>query len=141
MTPDTRPLPVLNPETRRLFEYTLRGELPLQRCAACDGYRFIPRVLCDHCGSPEWNWTPAQGGGQLISFARVHKVFHPGFADRTPYWIGIVELDEGPRITSALTVRKPWEESLAAGMRVVLELERRTPEIYLPRFRVTGVEE
>lgn len=135
MTPTTdRPLPVLNAETKVLFDSARQGQLILQHCSKCAGYRFIPRKFCDQCGSSDWEWKPASGRGELISFAKVHKVFHPGFANRIPYPIGVVELEEGPRLTSALRVEP--ETKLQAGMAVQVEFEQRNEEINMPLFRV-----
>lgn len=128
-----RPLPVANAETRELLAGTRRGELLLQRCGDCGGYRFIPRKFCDQCGSLAWNWRPASGRGELISFATVHQVFHAGFVDRVPYRIGVVELAEGPRLITAL-LADPQQE-LRAGLPVRVDFEQRTEEITMPIFR------
>lgn len=128
-----KPLPIPNEDTRVLFEGARRGELMIQRCAKCGEYRFVARQRCDVCGSPEFSWEAASGRGKLISFAYVHQKYHPGFADETPYPIAIVELEEGPRLTTNLVQLNGVTPH--GGMAVQVVFERRTDEISIPVFK------
>ena len=44
----------------------------------------------------------AAGTGTLHTFSIVHRTPNPEFADRTPYVFAIVELDEGPRMSTMI---------------------------------------
>jgi uncharacterized OB-fold protein len=46
-----------------------------------------------------------------------HRAYHPAFADVLPYTIGLVELDEGPRVPAGFVLEWPF---LRAGVRVRL---------------------
>lgn len=79
------------------FDAAARRELLLKRCVECSHLRIARRQTCRQCGSLEYSETFASGTGALISWAA-----HPprGSAPRRVF--GMVELDEGPWMESAL---------------------------------------
>lgn len=78
------------------------GELRFQRCDACHAWRHPPRLLCAACGSDAWAWQPSTGRGSLFSWTVTHQALHPAYADRVPYVVAVVELEEGVRVVTAL---------------------------------------
>lgn len=76
---------------------------------------------------------PASGRGTLFTFAIVHKLFHPAFADDLPYNVAVVELDEGPRLSTNIV--EVANDQLKVGMSVTVVFERLSEEIAVPRFR------
>lgn len=67
------------------------------RCEPCGVMSFPPRNLCRACWSRELTWVELASRGRLYSFTRVHVA--PGaFRGDTPYAIGIIDLDGGPRL-------------------------------------------
>ena len=108
------------------------GVLSFQRCKAC-GHVWLPaRSECPHCLANDWRWMPAAGGAKLISWVVYHMAYHPAFANRLPYTVAVVELDEGPRLISNLvnpsdTVALKIDQRL----RLVIENESGTA---VPRF-------
>jgi uncharacterized protein len=93
--------------------------LAFQRCASCGHAWLPPREACPQCLSPEWTWEDASGRARLISWAIYHRAFADTFADRLPYTVLLVELDEGPRL-----VAEPADEPVPQGLAIeqVLEL-------------------
>lgn len=73
------------------------GRLLLQRCS-CGELWLPPRAACGKCLGTSWTWHAAGGGGTLYSWVVYHVSFHPDFADRLPYNVALVALDEGPRM-------------------------------------------
>lgn len=109
-----------------------RGELVYQSCRAC-GHRWLPpRPQCTHCLSDEIAWTPASGGAHLVSWVVFHRAYHPAFSDQIPYAVGIVELDEGPRMFARLRGREDLE-TFSIGERLRLKIET-VGQIALPHF-------
>jgi uncharacterized OB-fold protein len=133
MTGYAKPLPNISPEMAPFFEAARRHELVVQRCRGCGACRFPAREICSRCLSREADWAPASGRGTVFSFAIMHQVYHPGFADEVPYAIVVVELEEGARMLSNL-VGCPVHE-IAAGMPVEVVFDDVTPEVTLPKFR------
>ena len=87
--------------TRPFWDALADGRLTTTRCAACGTIGFPPRNLCRGCWSRDLRWTTLSAGGTLYSFTRVHVV--PGaFRADAPYAIGLVDLDDGPRLMCRL---------------------------------------
>jgi uncharacterized OB-fold protein len=131
-----KPLPVLGDELSRTYwEAAREGRLLIQRCAACGEYQFYPRGHCVRCFEPKPEWVEAKGTGRLHTFSVVQRTATAAFAEDVPYAFGIVELDEGPRLTVSV-VDTPLEE-LACGMPVRIVFTSATAEITLPNVTRT----
>lgn len=131
MSEYVKPLPVLGDDLSRAYwEAAREGRLLVQRCRACGEHQFYPRRHCVHCFAPEPEWVEAKGTGRLHTFSVVHRTATPGFADEVPYVFGIVELDEGPRLTVNV-VDTPLEE-LRCDLPVRVVFTRVTDELALP---------
>ncbi|MBN9098753.1 MAG: OB-fold domain-containing protein [Pseudonocardia sp.] len=129
----SRPTPYPSPVSRPFWDACARHELLLQRCAACAAAVFYPRSVCPACGSSELAWEPASGAGTLYSYTVARRPTHRKLADRVPYVIAIVELDEGPRLTSTVVGSDP--DDLAIGGRLQVDFED-DENVSFPRFRV-----
>jgi uncharacterized protein len=120
--------PGLNAE---FYAYLARGELRLQRCAACRAWQHPPRHRCTHCGSHDVTWELASGRGRLFSWTVTHRPVDPAFTP--PYVIVIVELDEGPRVVANVRDLEPSE--LVLDLPVVVEIEHMSDTVGLLSFR------
>ena len=99
-----------------------QGKLSFQRCQAC-GHAWLPaRSECPGCLEENWKWEPASGGAKLISWVVYHIAYHPAFANRLPYNVAVVELDEGPRLISNV-VGIDDAENLKIDQRLRLAIE------------------
>ena len=76
------------------------GKLLIQRCEDCREAIFYPRPICPSCWSPRLKWEEASGRGALRSYSVVHKPGHSGWLPAAPYVVGLVQLTEGPTMTS-----------------------------------------
>lgn len=94
------PGPTVIALTRPFWEAAAEGRLLVQRCEDCGKAVFYPRGICPHCWSPRLKWDEASGRGRLKSFSVVHKPGHPSWLPVAPYVVGLVELEEGPTMTS-----------------------------------------
>jgi uncharacterized protein len=108
-----------------------RGELLLQRCRACDRHQFYPRDACTNCGSTELQWVQASGRGTIYSYTVFHRPPHPAF-DRLPLVVALVDLEEGPRMTTNIVGCDVGE--IRIGMPVLVEFEQLTEDVGLPVF-------
>jgi uncharacterized protein len=130
------PMPAADEASRPFFEGAAAGKLMLMRCASCRTYRYPSRDRCDVCWSTDTEWVEASGRGTLHSWVVFHQVYHPAFADRVPYNVAQVELEEGPRITS--NVVDAAHETLRAGMPLEVVFERVGDDVAVPKFRPAG---
>lgn len=127
-------LPVPTPETRPYWEGAREGRLMLPWCEDCGRPHFHPRAVCPHCGGARLHWRAASGRGRLHTYVINHKPA-PGFEDRTPYVIAVVELEEGPRLLSNIEIADPAPEKLPIDMPLLVAFRRLTEQIALPVFR------
>jgi uncharacterized OB-fold protein len=91
-----------------------------------------PRGACPRCYSEELEFRAVAGTGRIYSYSTVAtKGGFPSYAERVPYTIVLVELDEGPRIIANL-LEAP-ETGIEVGAPVRLTFEKRG-EVTLPQF-------
>ena len=92
------------------------------RCETCGTYYFPPRVICPKCRR-KGKLVPYRfsGKGKLYSFTKITAA-PSGMEIEAPYIVGIVELDEGPKITAQIV--GVHEEELKIGMPVKMVFRR-----------------
>ena len=96
--PGVRPFaPRVSAFTRPFWEALAQGRLISTHCAHCKLVSFPPRNICRACWGQDLPWVDLATHGTLYSFTRVHVA--PGaFRADTPYAIGIIDLNQGPRL-------------------------------------------
>jgi uncharacterized OB-fold protein len=139
-TTPARPVPIPDEPSRPFFEAAREGVLLLLRCDDCGtfmsptgGIGTPVRPRCVRCFSAALDWAPSSGRGTLYSFALMHQVYDPAFADEVPYNIAIVELEEGVRLTT--NVAGCPNAELSIGMALEVTFERVSDEVAIPKFR------
>ncbi len=133
MTATTIDLPEAGPLLGAYRDSLAEGRLSFQRCAQCSNAWLPPRDACPACLSPEWAWEEASGRARVLSWVVYHRAYHPAFADRLPYNVAVVELDEGPRVVTNI-VDIVGGEGLEIEMPVELQAETEG-DIPVARFR------
>lgn len=104
-----RPLPEMTPLTEPFWSAAKERQLVIQRCDACGAYRFPPEPACVYCGSLRATWAPVSGRATLWSWTVGYPPLLPFFAQRAPWPVAVVQLDEGPRMVTNL-VNVPVED-------------------------------
>ena len=127
-----KPLPLPNETSHPFWEGTRAHELRLQRCRHCGKHIFYPRAVCPFCLSDRLEWVTASGQGRIYSYTVVRRAMHPAFQEDLPYVLAIVELDEGPRLTTNIVATAP--EEVRVDMRVRAAYHDVTPDITLLKF-------
>ena len=131
------PSPTINADARPYWEGAAEGRLMLQRCTACDAVRFLPAHLCPACWSEGTAWFAAAGRGHVATFTVVHRAPTPAFADRVPYVVALIDLEEGPRMMT--NILGPDALEVAIGDAVTVCFETREGGVKVPQFqRATG---
>jgi len=134
--PPQRPLPRIDEETRGFWEACSRHELYLQRCGKCGTFRYPPRALCPACLSSAIEWVRASGRGTVYSFTITHQNQAPGFRERLPYVLAVVELAEGVRLMTNVVSCAP--DAVHIGMPVEVAWDDVTSEVAIPVFTASG---
>lgn len=128
-----KPLPRPTAASLPFWEAAKRHELQIQCCGSCGALIFYPREACPECLSSNLAWIKVSGKGTVYSYTIAQAPTHPAFAEDVPYVIAIVELAEGPHLTTNIVGCKA--EAVKVGMPVVATFEDVTPEMTLVKFR------
>jgi uncharacterized protein len=115
--PSLRPRPAINSDNEALWEGYRRHELRIPRCNGCGLLVFPPSPRCAACGAFDLGYAIGSGRGRLYSYTVVHHPQVPGF--RYPLPVGLVELDEGPRMVADIV--GVAAEHLSVGMRLEVD--------------------
>jgi len=105
-------------------------KLMASRCPACNKLYLPPRAICPQCHDDQLEWSETSGKGRLAAFTSVYvgptAMIAEGFDRNHPYVTGIVELDEGIKISARILgvdARHPEQIKIGAPMTVAF-LER-----------------
>ena len=137
MTPITKPAPEVNDLTRPFWQAAGRGQLRMQKCAACGHIRFPIGPVCTNCLDERAEWVQLSGQGRVLS----HLVFHRGYSaawkPHVPYSVIMVQLDEGPRMFSDLVdPDRKYIETDVVGHCVQVWFDGLGQDMAVPRFKV-----
>jgi hypothetical protein len=106
-------------------QYIAEHKLMAARCTKCGGLYVPPRAICPKCQSEELEWVETSGKGKLTAFTVILSgptfMIEQGFDRKNPYISGIVELEEGARISARITgvdPTKPTEIKIGTPMSV-----------------------
>ena len=96
------------------------GELIGSRCQECGTYTIPQRQICPKCHSDQTEIVTFSGKGELAAYTVVSvppvKMAQAGYSTKNPYCVGIVSLEEGPRISAQiLEVDLSQPENIAIG--------------------------
>jgi uncharacterized OB-fold protein len=135
-------LPAVDEDAAPFWEGCRRGELRVQRCAGTGRLIFPPRPMSPWDPHREPTWTAVSGRGTIWSFVVPHPPLLPQFAERAPYNVIAVALDEDPavRLIGNLVARAggPIDEidprTIEIGARVRVVFERVSDAIHMPRW-------
>lgn len=91
--------------------YLAEHKLMAARCKQCRGVYVPPRAICPKCHSEEVEWIETSGKGRLAAFTVIYSgptfMVEQGFDRKNPYVSGVVELEEGARISARITGLDP----------------------------------
>ena len=111
--------PRINADTAAFWEGCRAHELRFQRCRCCGHVRWPGAYLCPECLSSETEMTVLPAEGELYSYVVMHKPFHPSVADKVPYVVATVDLQDGVRILTNLVDCDP--ATLRCGDKVSID--------------------
>ena len=97
MSDSTYPLlPKISDDTAPFWQGCKERRLLFQKCSECGHVRYPASFGCPQCLSPRNTWIESKGRGSIYSFVVFQRAFHPSMADRIPYTVAVVEIEEGP---------------------------------------------
>ena len=106
-------------------QYLTESKLMASRCEDCGELTLPPRAICPKCHSENMAWTETSGKGKLAGFTVISIaptfMIEQGYGRNNPYVSGIVELDEGVKISArinGLDATKPEEIKVGTPLEV-----------------------
>ena len=135
-----RPLPVVDDSNRYYWEGAKEHRLVLLRCAECRTYVHPPKPLCPSCRSLRLEPEQVSGRGSVYSWSVMHSPGNPGFEDRLPYVVLVVELDEQRGLFTIGNVFDCDVEDLEIGLPLEVTWEEVSDAITLPQWRPQSAE-
>jgi len=90
------------------------------KCIQCGKTHLPPRPMCDKCLSQEFNWVEISKEGKLLTYTTIY-VAPLQFQDRTPYAVGIIQLEKELKIPGMITNLS--ENDLKIGMTLGIDFE------------------
>jgi len=92
-------------------QFLAESKLMAARCRKCGARHLPPRAICPACGHDEMEWIETGGKGRLAGFTIVYVaptfMIQQGYGRENPYVTGVVELEEGVRISARITGLDP----------------------------------
>jgi len=135
MTSDVkpRPAPRPDPESAPYWAAALEGRLVVQRCTSCGRHQLYARAHCLACRSPV-EWVDASGRGTIYSFTVIRQNMSRSFRHLVPYVVGLVDLEEGPRLMTNIVGSDPAD--VRVGAPVTVRFEQVSDEAAIPLFEL-----
>ena len=130
-----RPLPLPDEASEGFWAAANEGRLAIQRCRACGRFNHAPTLACQSCGSFDLGYQDVSGRGALHSWTRVEHAPAPGFRDKVPFLVGVIELAEQPHLVMAAELVDVAEADLRLGLPLEVGFERVSPDCMLPVLR------
>lgn len=130
--------PELTDVNRGFWEAAAEGVLSVQRCDDCQVLRYPPALRCQNCLSANWAWIPLSGRGEVLSYIVIHQKYNAAWADRVPYNVAIIQLEEGPRMISNVVPLSGTDVRVGMPVLVMFEDE---DGVAVPRFAPVGDDE
>ncbi len=117
---------IIRPFTAVSFDqYIAEGKLMASRCKDCGELTLPPRAICPKCHSEKLAWTETSRKGKLAGFTVISIaptfMIEQGYGRNNPYVSGIVELDEGVKVSARITgldATKPEEIKIGTSLAI-----------------------
>lgn len=117
----TRIEPPLDRDLSTFWDGTREQQLLIPTCRSCGKPFWYPRPTCPHCLSTDIDWKASSGAGEVAAVSVMHRPANPLMADKVPYAVVLVDLDDGVRVMSNATGVDA--NDVTVGMRVALTWE------------------
>ena len=103
---------IIRPFSATAFDqFIVEHKLMAARCMNCGSVHIPPRAICPKCHGEELEWAETSDRGRLAAFTVIYNgptfMTEQGYDRNHPYISGIVELEEGLRVSARITGLDP----------------------------------
>jgi hypothetical protein len=106
---------------KSFYDFLGKKKLMGVKCQKCNSIFTPPRPACPRCESTKLTWIELSGKGKIATYTVIH-VAPPELSTEAPYVVGVVGLEEGPKISCRITGVDPSKpETIKIGSPVAVE--------------------
>lgn len=128
------PLPLPDPLSQPFWDAARRHELHMQLCDACGRMAYPPEIVCRGCGAGDLQFRRVSGRAGLHSWTVLHDPPSPGFRDRLPVILAVVELEEQAHLLMSCNLIDTAPDRLCIGLKLEARFEDVTGDCTLVQF-------
>ncbi len=116
------PQPAIDEWNWPFWDFCNSNKLCIQRCRGSGKTWFPPSPISPFEPKAGWDWVECSGRAEVLSWVVFRHTYFAGFADRMPYNVAVVHLDEGAQMCTNILVPN---DAIRIGLRVKVTFERR----------------
>jgi hypothetical protein len=105
------------------YKFIGEGKLMATKCNKCGEVMLPPKPLCSKCFGNDISWIEVRPRGRLLTYTVIH-VAPKQFETQAPYAIGIVKLEDGPKLLGMIRGIEP--DKLKIDMQLTMGFEKTT---------------
>ena len=113
------------PPAKSWRAYPQAYRLEAARCKKCEKAFFPPRLVCNKCNGREFDSFNMKGTGKVVTHTII-RTPADAFSGEAPFAVGIIQMDEGVRITNQIADVSIDEVKI--GLPVRIEFRRQFEE-------------
>lgn len=129
-----RPLPLPDPLSAPFWAAARDHALHMQSCDGCGRMAYPPEIACRACGGDRLHFAPVSGRATLHSWTVLHELPSPGFRDRLPVTLAVVELEEQEELLMSSNLVDIDPAALRIGLPLQAVFEDVTDDITFVQF-------
>ncbi len=100
-------------------EIPQRYRLEAGKCDKCGYIAFPPRLICPECGERNFSNINLKPTGTVLTFTIIH-IPSDELATEAPFAVGIIETEDGARLTAQIVDCKPEEVKIGSKVKLML---------------------
>jgi uncharacterized OB-fold protein len=132
--------PAVTLETEHFWTGGKNNQLCFLHCQDCATWIHPPQPICPECTGKNLKPKAASGKGAVHSYTINRQAWIPGFDP--PYVVGLVEIDEDPRVRLMTNIVNCDVESVFIGMKVQVLFEAQdNGVVFIPLFEPCATQE
>lgn len=108
----------------QFYKFVSERKLMAAKCKKCGTMLLPPRPMCTKCFSSDLEWVELKNKGKLLTYTVIH-VSSKQFESLIPYAVGIVKLEDGPKLPGMIQDIEP--EKISVGMSLEVDFDTTIP--------------
>lgn len=108
----------------QFYKFVSERRLMAARCEECGVMLLPPRPMCTKCFSSHMEWVELKNNGKLLTYTVIH-ISPKQFESIAPYAVGIVRLEDGPKLPGI--IRDVQLEGISVGMSLKVGFDTTKP--------------